>query len=88
MLSQIKTMQAIGGLGVTELLICLAIVLLVFGATKLPQLGDALGKSIRNFKKATSAPDDSIDVTPPSLESPPEAAQTVQVEEPQEHQEG
>jgi len=40
-------------------------VLLIFGANKIPQLGDALGKGIRNFKKATKD-DDAIDVTPRS----------------------
>lgn len=50
-------------LGFSELLIILVIVLLIFGAGKLPQLGDALGRGIKNFKKAT-ATDDTIDVTP------------------------
>jgi sec-independent protein translocase protein TatA len=40
------------GLGLPELLIILVIVVLVFGAGKLPQLGQALGSSITNFKKA------------------------------------
>ena len=38
-------------IGLPELLIILVIVLLVFGAGKLPQIGGALGKSIREFKK-------------------------------------
>jgi len=42
------------GLGMGELLVILVIVLLVFGAGKLPQIGDALGKSIRNFKHAAN----------------------------------
>jgi sec-independent protein translocase protein TatA len=42
------------GLGMGELLVILVIVLLVFGAGKLPQIGDALGKSIRNFKSAAN----------------------------------
>ena len=42
------------GLGMGELLIILVIVLLVFGAGKLPQIGDALGRSIRNFKASAS----------------------------------
>ncbi len=42
----------IGGLGTTELLIILAIVILVFGAGKLPQLGAGLGEGIRNFRKS------------------------------------
>jgi sec-independent protein translocase protein TatA len=38
-----------------ELLIILLIVLLIFGAGKLPQIGDALGRSIRNFKRASNS---------------------------------
>ena len=38
--------------GMGELLIILVIVLLVFGAGKLPQIGDSLGRSIKNFKRA------------------------------------
>lgn len=52
------------GMGLPELLVILVIVLVVFGAGKLPELGENLGKGIRNFRKATSEPD-SIDVTPP-----------------------
>ena len=52
------------GLRLPELLIILVVLLLVFGANKIPQLGDALGKGIRNFKKAADKDDDSIDVTP------------------------
>lgn len=51
------------GLRLPEVLIILVVLVLVFGANKIPQLGDALGKGIRNFKKASSE-DDSIDVTP------------------------
>lgn len=40
----------IGPLGLPELLIVLAIVVLIFGANRLPQLGKGLGQSIRNFK--------------------------------------
>ena len=46
------------GLGMGELLIILVIVLLVFGATKLPQIGDALGRSIKNFKRAQAGSDE------------------------------
>ncbi len=41
-------------LGVPELIIILLIILVVFGAAKLPQIGGALGKSIREFKKEAS----------------------------------
>ncbi len=44
-------------LGMGEILLVLVIALLVFGPSKLPQLGDALGKGIRNFKKAASEDD-------------------------------
>ncbi len=39
------------GLGTTELLIVLALVMIIFGAGKLPSVGGALGKSLRNFKE-------------------------------------
>lgn len=38
--------------GIWELVLILAIVLVIFGAGKLPQLGDSLGKGIRNFRKS------------------------------------
>jgi sec-independent protein translocase protein TatA len=40
-----------GGIGIPELLVILVIVLIIFGANKLPQIGEGLGKGIRNFKK-------------------------------------
>lgn len=42
------------GLGTQELLIILVLVMVVFGAGKLPQVGGALGKGIRNFKKGVN----------------------------------
>ncbi len=44
--------------GMGELVIILLIVLVVFGANKLPGIGDALGRSIKNFKKASNVDDD------------------------------
>ena len=57
------------GFGIWELVLILLIVLVVFGAGRLPELGAALGKGIRNFKKASNEPN-AIDVTPekPKLE--------------------
>jgi sec-independent protein translocase protein TatA len=49
--------------GMGELLIILVIVLLVFGANKLPLLGEGIGKAIKNFKRGINH-DDDIDVTP------------------------
>jgi sec-independent protein translocase protein TatA len=51
------------GLGVSELLIILVIILIMFGAGKLPEIGEGLGRGIRNFRKAIKSPDE-IDVTP------------------------
>jgi sec-independent protein translocase protein TatA len=44
-----------------ELIVILLIVLVVFGANKLPGIGDALGRSIRNFKKSSNVEDDEKD---------------------------
>jgi sec-independent protein translocase protein TatA len=45
------------GIGMQELLIILVIVVVVFGANKLPQLGDGFGKMITNFRKSTRDPE-------------------------------
>jgi sec-independent protein translocase protein TatA len=50
--------------GVTELLVILAIVLLMFGSKKLPELADGMGKAIKNFKRGIH--EDEEDVTPPA----------------------
>ena len=64
-------------LGGTELLIILAIALVIFGPSKLPQLGSGVGKMLRGFKKemraieeedAEAAPAGEIDVTPAQSE--------------------
>ncbi len=52
----------IGGLGVWELLVILGILLLIFGPSRLGDLGSSLGKGIKGFRK--SMKDDEIDVTP------------------------
>ena len=51
------------GLGVTELVIILVIVVVLFGARRLPEIGKGIGEAIRNFKKSTAEPPE-IDVTP------------------------
>ncbi len=48
----------IGGLGMPELIVILVIVLIIFGAGKLPEIGAGLGKGIKNFKKATQEASD------------------------------
>jgi len=50
------------GLGTQELLIILVLVMIIFGAGKLPQVGSSLGKGLRNFKKGMSdAEEDEIE---------------------------
>jgi sec-independent protein translocase protein TatA len=56
------------GMGFGELVLVLIIVVVVFGATKLPQLGDGLGKAIKNFKRAVNSQDE-IDVSPGAKKS-------------------
>ncbi len=51
------------GFGMPELIVILVIVLVVFGAGRLPEIGGALGKSIRNFKRSADGKDE-IDITP------------------------
>ncbi len=50
------------GLGLPELLVILVIVVLLFGAGRLGQIGSGLGEGIRNFKKAMKG--NEVDVTP------------------------
>ena len=51
------------GLGATELIIILVIVIVLFGGSRLPEIGKGIGEAIKNFKKST-AEDPEIDVTP------------------------
>jgi sec-independent protein translocase protein TatA len=51
------------GLGMQELVIILIIIIILFGATRLPQIGSGIGQAIRNFKKGVKEQDE-IDVTP------------------------
>ncbi len=50
----------IGGIGMPELIVILVIILIIFGAGKLPEIGSGLGKAIRNFKGAS----DEVDLKP------------------------
>lgn len=49
------------GLGTQELLIILVLVMIIFGAGKLPQVGGALGKGLRNFKKGMNDAEEEIE---------------------------
>ena len=56
------------GLGLTELIIVFLIVLVLFGAKKLPQIGDGMGTAIRNFKNSI-APEVESDLKQVTIES-------------------
>lgn len=43
------------GIGMPELIIILVIILIIFGAGKLPEIGGGVGKAIRNFRQATKS---------------------------------
>jgi sec-independent protein translocase protein TatA len=65
----------IGGLGMTEMILIFMVVLLLFGAKRLPEIGSSLGKGIREFKSSVKeiegelkAPLEDIDKVPPKQE--------------------
>ena len=67
--------------GMGELIIILLIVLLVFGAGKLPSIGDSLGRSIRNFKRAMDTDDGAIEVSRKKAKQPKAMNKTVPAKE-------
>ncbi len=53
----------LGPIGPTELILILLVVLVLFGSKKLPEIGQGLGRAIRNFRRATTEPAE-VDITP------------------------
>lgn len=62
------------GLGTGEIVLIFVVVMVVFGASKLPQLGDGLGRAIKNFKRAVTSTNE-IEVSPkkPEIDADPPA---------------
>jgi sec-independent protein translocase protein TatA len=58
-----------GSLGLPELLVILLIVIIIFGANKLPQLGKGIGQGLKNFKEAVKGDEP----PPPPPPAPPKA---------------
>jgi len=65
-----------GSFGVMELLLILFIVLIIFGAGKIPQLGEGLGKAIKGFKKAVHEPESVEATATPVPDQPTPIAQS------------
>lgn len=59
----------IGGIGIPELLIVLVIVLVIFGAGKLPQIGGNIGKAIKNFKSGVKEDEVEADKSKEQIEN-------------------
>ena len=53
-----------GSIGPWQIIIILLIIVLLFGAKKLPQIGKGMGEALRNFKKSVNDVDDATDITP------------------------
>ena len=60
-----------GNLGFTEIMIILVVVLLVFGAKRLPEIGASMGKGIREFKRSFSEVSDQVTQLPDERSQPP-----------------
>ena len=54
------------GIGMPELIIILVIILIIFGAGKLPEIGSGIGRGIQNFKKATKQTSGELEEKPES----------------------
>jgi sec-independent protein translocase protein TatA len=73
--------DTVPNLGFGELVIVFLIVMLIFGAGRLPQIGEGLGKAIRNLKRGLNTDDDidvTPDVTPADKQVPKQAASRVE----------
>jgi sec-independent protein translocase protein TatA len=60
----------LGNLGFGEIMVILVVVLLLFGARRLPEIGASFGKGIREFKKSLSEVNDAVTSVPPDTQPP------------------
>ena len=68
-------MPLIGNIGPGELILLLVIILVIFGPGRLPEIGNAVGKGIREFRKAATDVTDAAKIdAPPATPAPPTAA--------------
>ena len=82
------------GISIWELLILLVVLLLVFGAKRLPEMGRSLGKGMREFKEGVTGVEESVSTTTPAPAppqelpaAPPEPAAPTQVTAPESERE-
>lgn len=68
------------GLGTTELILILVIVLIIFGVGRLSEIGTAMGKAVKGFKKSVSETEAEIDITPKEEEKEKIEASTKEAE--------
>jgi sec-independent protein translocase protein TatA len=68
------------GLGTGEIILIFIVVMVIFGSTKLPQLGDGLGRAIKNFKRAVSSQNE-IDVSAKNPKLQPEVKKSADDED-------
>lgn len=81
----------LGGIGGTELIVIFMVILIFFGANKIPELARGIGQGMNEFKKASNSLKDEIekgkkglDSTPPKKEKPSKEAKEKTVEDKQE----
>jgi sec-independent protein translocase protein TatA len=73
------------GISIWELLILLVVLLLIFGAKRLPEMGRSLGKGMREFKDSVTGVEDSVTTTTPAppAELPPASSESAPHREPE-----
>ena len=60
------------GISIWELMILLVVLLLIFGAKRLPEMGRSLGKGMREFKDSVTGVEEAVSTTPQATVPPPE----------------